>query len=107
MNEAYQARPTEIMHGEIMRLFHQQRVKEVGKMKLSVMLNASDIAAMIVKAKNLANEQSLQDEAVELRVSKALGGMPESELWGDDGLIAATMRIVTAYEAGQEEKPKR
>ena len=63
MNEAYQARPTEIMHGEIMRLFHRHRVKEVGKMKLYVMLCGSEIAAMIVKAKNLANEQSLQDEA--------------------------------------------
>ena len=39
------------------------------------------------------------EKATELRVSKALGGMPESELWGDDGLIAATMRIVDAYEA--------
>ena len=106
MNEAHQARPTEIMHGEIMRLFHIHRKEKVGK-EISVMLNGSDIAAMIVKAKNLANEQSLQDEATELRVSKALGGMPESELWGDDGLIAATMRIVAAYEAGQEEKPKQ
>ena len=46
-----------------MRLFHRHRVKEVGKMKLYVMLCGSEIAAMIVKAKNLANEQSLQDEA--------------------------------------------
>ena len=37
-------------------------------------------------------------DAVELRTSKALGGMPESELWGDDGLIAATMRVVDAYD---------
>ena len=37
-------------------------------------------------------------KAVELRVSKSLGGMPESELWGDDGLIAATMRGCAAYD---------
>ena len=41
-------------------------------------------------------------KALELHVSKALGGMPESELWGDDGLIAATMRVVDAYEASHE-----
>ena len=47
-------------------------------------------------------------EATELRVSKALEGLPESELWGDGGLIAATMRIVDAYEAGQKnEEPKQ
>ena len=46
-------------------------------------------------------------EATELRVSKALGGLPESELWGDDGLIAATMRTVDAYEASLEEPPKQ
>ena len=37
-------------------------------------------------------------KALELHVSKALGGIPESELWGDDGLIAATMRVCAAYD---------
>ena len=44
-------------------------------------------------------------DAVELRTSKALGGLPESELWGDGGLIAATMRIVDAYEATPQWRP--
>lgn len=37
-------------------------------------------------------------EAFEKKVSKALGGMAESVLLGDNGLIAQIMRTVTAYE---------
>ena len=62
MGTAYQARPTEIMHAELMRLFHEHRAKEVGG-NVSVMIHGGDMASMIVKAKNIANKQSLQAEA--------------------------------------------
>ena len=42
-------------------------------------------------------------EDVERRVALALGGMPESSIFGEGGLIAATMRVNAAYQKALRE----
>jgi len=45
-----------------------------------------------------------QRDQLEGRLRVELGGHPESELWGDAGLIAATMRCVDALDAATEQR---
>jgi hypothetical protein len=45
-----------------------------------------------------------QREAVESKLRIALRGHPDSELWGDSGLIAATMRCVDAHDEAIEQR---
>ena len=45
-----------------------------------------------------------QRDQLEGRLRVELGGHPESELWGDTGLIAATMRCVDALDSATEQR---
>jgi hypothetical protein len=45
-----------------------------------------------------------QREAVESKLRIELRGHPDSELWGDSGLIAATMRCVDAHDEAIEQR---
>ena len=47
-----------------------------------------------------------QRDQLEGRLRVELGGHPESELWGDAGLIAATMRCVDALDAVTEQRDR-
>jgi hypothetical protein len=43
-------------------------------------------------------------QRVEEQLRIALDGHPDSQLWGDDGLLAATMRCVYGYEKLERER---
>ena len=47
-----------------------------------------------------------QRDQLEERLRVELGGHPDSELWGDAGLIAATMRCVDALDAVTEQRDR-
>ena len=47
-----------------------------------------------------------QRDQLEGRLRVELGGHPESELWGDTGLIAATMRCVDALDSVTEQRDR-
>jgi len=47
-----------------------------------------------------------QRDQLEERLRVELGGNPDSELWGDAGLIAATMRCVDALDAATEQRDR-
>jgi hypothetical protein len=47
-----------------------------------------------------------QRNQLEERLRVELGGHPDSELWGDAGLIAATMRCVDALDAVTEQRDR-
>ena len=47
-----------------------------------------------------------QRDQLEGRLRVELGGHPDSELWGDSGLIAATMRCVDALDTVTEQRDR-
>ena len=50
------------------------------------------------------DEARRQLAEIEDRMRSELGGLPDSELWGEAGLIAATMRCVDALGAVTDER---
>ena len=56
------------------------------------------------QTRNERDEARGQLAGIENKMRGELGGHPDSELWGDAGLIAATMRCVDALDAVTEQR---
>ena len=61
------------------------------------------MAATLVRKLTVVTKQRDQ---LEERLRVELGGHPDSELWGDAGLIAATMRCVDALVVVTEQRDR-
>ena len=59
-----------------------------------------------VQTLNERDEARGQLAGIENKMRGELGGHPDSELWGDAGLIAATMRCVDALDAVTEQRDR-
>ena len=59
---------------------------------------------ILEQTRNERDEARGQLAGIEERLRGELGGHPDSELWGDAGLIAATMRCVDALDTVTEQR---
>ena len=59
-----------------------------------------------IKLERERDEAREQLAEIEAKMRGELGGHPDSELWGDAGLIAATMRCVDALDVVTEQRDR-